>query len=112
MSASKTPALTQRLNQRWTALLEPNWGGRSFHLAPLSSIQKTPASALRLARAGRPPRGSRTGSGIRSHNQSSSASLICNMQIYTFHRQEGLGIASSLGDMPLVQLRALAATKP
>jgi len=36
------PASPHRVNQRWTALLLQNTAGRSFHVAPLSSIQKMP----------------------------------------------------------------------
>lgn len=81
MMASKTPSRTQVCNQRCTVLLLPNSAGKSFHFAPLSSIQKMPRSAWRLSAGGRPPNGLRGGSGIRAASKSIISSVSCAMNI-------------------------------
>src|SRR5262245_3284575 len=78
MMFSKTPSRTQVWNHRCTVLLEPNRRGRSFHFAPLSSIQKIPRSTLLLFTGGRPPRGLLGDSGIRSINQFNCSSVSFN----------------------------------
>ena len=62
-------------------LLGPKREGRSFHFAPLSSTQKTPAITCLLSVGGRPPFGLRSASGICPESQSNSSSLSVSIQI-------------------------------
>src|SRR5690606_14194143 len=96
MICSNTPSRIQVWNQRCTVLLEPYFSGRSFHFAPLSSIQKIPRSTLRGSAGGRPPWGPGTGLGIRSTSQSSCSSVSLGMPYYTEKLSvRGFGIGSS-----------------
>src|SRR5690554_5621765 len=81
MTFSKTPSVTHFWNQRWTVLLLPNFRGRSFHLAPLSSIQKMPRTTFRLLAVGRPPSGLLGESGIRSSNQFNCSSVSFSIML-------------------------------
>jgi hypothetical protein len=73
------PDLTHCWNLRWQVWYGGNLSGKSFHRAPLLSIQKIPSITSRVSRQGRPLPSSRRGSsGSRGSMIDHCSSVSCS----------------------------------